>query len=392
MNALEMPGLRLGPMGGWLSAVGVLRALARADPDATLWWDGPVPVLATAVAAPERELSDRMAFPAVVTPWQSGGGWGAKDVGAARRLDQLRRSADPRLAGLRAAVEAADRVLARLGPGVDKATLVRELRGWLPEAALPWLDVAVPLHDDPPGSPVVGLSPLAGTGGNDGRWDISTNLHAAALALAGDSATARIRSRGWLGDLLDGGQDEPLVEMSGGPHWPQMDTGHKLPLLNPWAMVLTVEGLCAFGDRRVAEVNQRRHPWTTSGVDEPAVAGEPNLGEVWLPVWRRPATMPEVVTLLGGDVPRWRGRHPYFPAGMYGALNGGGHWPAGCGAARYGLVRRRGRNHEAALLDLVLPAVVEPDPAGQVAVLAGWLAGVADTHERAIAQRDGGGS
>jgi CRISPR-associated protein Csx17 len=354
-----MPGLAAGEMGAWLAAAGILRMTARADAAAGLYWDGPVPCLVTGSQFPLSHIADQAGFTPVVTAWQAGGGWGAKDKTPRERIAALRGSRSPRLAAYRAAIVAADRVLAA-HPDSDKLTLVRELRNWLPDEALPWLDAAVPLrseHGDP-GTLTVGFAPLAGTGGNDGRWDLSTTCAAAVLALDPDrdSGPAAGRRRAWLDDLAGGTESTGLLEMSSGPYWPAAAAAG---LANPWAVVLMAEGLCVFGDGGHIGVFEDRHqPWTASlGPD----AAEPGWGEAWLPMWDQPMTMSEVRVVLAGPLPSWRGRPAATAAGMYASLRSAG-WPAGItGYTRYGLVRRRGLAHVAVPLDVVTPQALPPE-------------------------------
>lgn len=393
MTELPMPGLHLGPMGAWLAAVGILRVLHRADPDAQLWWEDLVPVVGTSLGVPEREIADRMVFSPVVTCWQSGGGWGDKDQQPVLRLEMLRQAESPRLRRMRETIVAADSVVSRVA-GRDKTTVVRELRNWLPEPALPWLDVAVPLRDDPQVNAVtVGWAPLAGTGGNDGRWDLSTNYHAAILALAPEAATDPaevatdqkvVHRRGLLADLLEGTQYQPLEQMSGGPYWPQ-PAGAK-PLLNPWAMVLSTEGLLAFGDQLLRVVHDRHQPWTTAVMAAPTLPDEPGRGEVWLPLWAVPMTLPEVQLILAGPWPQWRSRPARRPAEMYAALHHGGFPPGVTGVARFGLARRHGRLHHAVPLDIMAPQL--PPPRMLTAAQAAAKAGVAESTWTSYVARD----
>lgn len=380
-----MLGLSVGPMGAWLSAVGALRMLSRADPAAALHWEDATPVLSSARTAPLRDIADRVPITPVITPWQSGGGWGAKDKRSADRLATLRSSVireSSRLNPLRRAIEAADAVIARHG-SLGKDELARILRNHLPDEALPWLDVAVPLRSEPgaPGTLTVAWAPLAGTGGNDGRWDLSANYHAAILALALDeephpdiSASVRRaeRRRGVLDDLLNGTEYEPLAELSSGPYWPAATVSG---LANPWALILTAEGLCAFGDQRMPEYGQRTQGWTASA--GPEMGEEHAWGEAWLPMWGEPMTVPEVRVILAGPWPRWRGRPAVRPADMYAALRARG-WPPGVtGFARYGLARRHGRSHVAVPLDMITPERIPPE-APLDAGLAAARAGVAE--------------
>jgi CRISPR-associated protein Csx17 len=364
VTALEMPGLAAGPMGNWLAAVGALRAQSRLDAAARLHWgpDG-VPVLSTMRPAPARDLADRAAITPVITPWQSGGGWGPKDVTPAQRLSVLRSSRSPRLEAMRRSVRVADEVMQRHG-GEGKDALVLRLRNNLPDEAIPWLDVAVPLRAGASGLLEAAPAPLAGSGGNDARWDLSSNYHAAILALrlecepepSGATADPAVaRRRGLLHDLLDGTEHQPLLELSLGPYWEASEPR----LANPWALVLAAEGLCAFGDAPVREQWQRAQPWTTAA--GPEHDREPGWGEAWLPLWGQPMTMGEAALVLGGPAPRWRGRAALTPAQMYASLRTLG-WPRGItGYLRYALAQRRGHGHVAALLDAVMPEALPPE-------------------------------
>jgi len=391
MTDLEMPGLSAGPMGAWLAAVGVLRMQSRRDPGATLHWDGLVPVLTTASAVPVRDIADRVPFTPVITPWQSGGGWGPKDKAPRDRLASLRATRSPRLDALRRSVAVADDLTGRRSGGTGKDDLVRLLRGALPADALPWLDVAVPLRSLPgqPGVTAAGPAPLAGSGGNDARWDVSANYHAGLLALApdrepgpdgatGDPVVAR--RRGWLHDLIDGTQDQPLADMSLGPYWPGM-----AGLANPWAIVLAAEGLCAFGDSPRREHGAAHQPWTTAaGPESDREAGH---GEAWLPMWGEPVTMAEAALILGGTQPRWRGKGARTPAQMYASLRSCG-WPPGVtGYARYALAQRRGHGHVAAALDIVTPAAIPALTIVLTSAQAAEAAGVGESTFRAYVAR-----
>lgn len=392
MTALGMPGLTAGPMGNWLAAVGALRMLSRADPDARLCWDGEIPAITTALPAPERDIADRIAFAPVITPWQSGGGWGPKDKASAGRLVLLRASRSPRLAPMREAIAAADRVM-EASAGEGKAALVLLLRNSLPEAALPWPDAAVPLRPaDDPERFTVARAPLAGSGGNDARWDLSANYHAAILAIeperepgpGGSTADPAVaRRRGLLADLLQGTRHEPLIpDLSAGMYWPGATDAR---LVNPWALILLAEGLCAFGDSPVREFRPSPRPWTAS--PGPELAADAGSSEAWLPMWGEPMTMAEVSLLLGGPQPRWHAAPARTAANMYAALHAGA-WPPGVtGFARYGLAVRRGQGHVAVPLDMVTPASVPALTVVLTAARAADAAGIGESTWRGYVAR-----
>jgi CRISPR-associated protein Csx17 len=355
VSALD--GLAPGPMGAWLASVGLLRAASRLDASARLYWldtGRPVLTAGTDVIAAIADSAE-WRYQTAITPWQSGGGWGPKDKTPRDRITRLEDHRSPRLSLYRPAIQAADRVLHQ-HPGASKNDIVRHLRNWLPDEALPWLDAAVPLRSAVEGDRIlaVGWAPLAGTGGNDARWDISTNYHAALLDLEprGAQEEAGARRRRSLNDLLAGTENEPLAEMSAGLYWPG-----SAGLLNPWAMVLLVEGLCAFGDSgHIHPSGDSGQPWTAQA--GPDIAGEPGLGEAWLPMWTSPMSIGEVRVILATR-PQWRGRPAVRATDMYASMHTAG-WPGGVtGFLRYGITRRRGQAHAAVLLDAAFPASPE---------------------------------
>jgi CRISPR-associated protein Csx17 len=360
-------------MGSWLACVGLLRACSRIDPSARLRWleDG-LPILTsdtdviTAIAA-----SEEFRYTPVLTPWQSGGGWGAKDKAPRDRIALLKTAPSLRLDAYRQAIDVASQVL-RSHPGAGKDDIIRLLRNVLPEDALPWLDVAVPLRTPPDGKGALsaGWAPVAGTGGNDGRWDLSTTVHAALLDLEtrvkrADPADRRSRL---LADLIGGTENEPLMEASAGPYWPAARG-----LINPWALVLLAEGLCAWGDSgHVHPFGYPEQPWTAKA--GPGITGEANRGEAWLPLWESPMGITEVRQILATR-PSWRGKPATSATGMYGSMHSLG-WPRGItGFLRYGIARRRGLAFEAVLLDGALGAAPSEE---LTAAMAANRAGVAE--------------
>jgi hypothetical protein len=182
MTELALPGCRITPLGGYLAALGLLRAVTRLlDCEATGRWERQQFVLGSRCESLDElvdELLTRFEPEAIVSPWNAGSGFAenGKNVTAERALHTIRQSDDHRLARLKEAVHAGDRVVA-LGQGRgwggkgddlwDKARKREVLglcRNEFPDHALPWLDAAVALgQDDDPA-----YSRLLGTGGNFG--------------------------------------------------------------------------------------------------------------------------------------------------------------------------------------------------------------------------------
>lgn len=331
---IALTGCRTQPLGSYLQGLGVWRAVCRlADPGATACWRGGVLTLNTTLDADGLVtlLRDRFEPLPVVSPWNKGSGFAAngKSKEAERGLAAIRAADDPRLGPLRAAVLAADRVVATaraagLDPtGEDKPQVLALCRAMLPDAALPWLDAAVVLGQDRSGDAAVFYSRLLGTGGNFGRQDLQATYVQRTLTVLTDTR-ARPKVEGWLRDSLFGGESTPYLReavgqfdpgRAGGIQSSPAEDADKDGFANPWSFLLTVEGAVLF-----ASAATRRQGATSADAAVPFVvrpspvgygtstAGEAAHAEVWTPEWDRPATLPEISALLAEGRATWNSR------------------------------------------------------------------------------------
>ncbi len=315
MTTLVLDGLRATPLAGYLSSLGLLRAVSRlSDPEATGHWQRRRFVLGSHYGSVD-ELADdlytRFEPEAIVSPWNRGSGFSVTDKRptAKKAVQWVRDGDDPRLARLRAAVTAADEVAERghsLGwgnPGTDlwewrKNDVFRLCRNVFPDDALPWLDAAVTLgHDVDPA-----FSRLLGTGGNFGSQDLSvTYIQNVATVFSKRDAAA------WLASALDG-REVALPGALLGQYAPET-------IGNPWTFLLLVEGALLF-----ATAVARRHGAGHSHAALPfqvrgsaagfasAAEGERALAELWAPEWTQPATLAEIRHLLGEGRAEWNQR------------------------------------------------------------------------------------
>ena len=153
----------------------------QADPDTAAAWTPDGLAVTTTVDDIAPWLADSYIPTPVLSPWNSGSGFGAKDKEPLVRLNALRGHPSPRLARFQEAIRLAEGVAAdarakgwisdKAADG-DKRRVVQEFRNRCPDELLPWIDAAVVLTGDD-----VVFPPLLGTGGNDGRLDFSTNFH-----------------------------------------------------------------------------------------------------------------------------------------------------------------------------------------------------------------------
>ncbi|MBI4663600.1 MAG: type I-U CRISPR-associated protein Csx17, partial [Verrucomicrobia bacterium] len=164
-------------------------------------------------------------------------------------------------------------------------------------------------------SPAARLSfnPLFGTGGNAGKRD---------FAIGWGKATTAIKKppKGWkretlnadLAAFLRGGPGLCLADYNAGCWFgaanKAFNSGTARPFregqVSPWAMALACEAFGLFQGSTSRQLGSARRgtgafPFVTSGA-APTAAGEAgkNLGELWLPVWEQPMSLPEVVALF----------------------------------------------------------------------------------------------
>ncbi len=327
MSDHVLRGCRPMPLASYLKGLGVLRLVGeQADPGARGSWDGDTFRLRTTLDRSRLErffLHDYRPTP-IIAPWNGGSGFYPKDNRDA--LDAIVRSPVPRLAMYRAAIEGAGKLLAELGirekvAQEDKQALLEACRARLPDEALAWLDAAYLIAGGNAKYP-----PLLGTGGNDGRLDFTNNFMQRLLDVIDPSTGAP--SPGARELLAAALFDEPTELLTGGAigqFMPAAAGGANAsagfagdPRFNAWDFVLMLEGAATFAVaavRRFAHEsdNALAYPFSarSAGVgyasacsaDEPA-----SRGEIWMPLWGRPATAREVRSLLAEGRVRVAGR------------------------------------------------------------------------------------
>jgi CRISPR-associated protein Csx17 len=305
------------PLGRYLKALGILRLVSeQLDPLARgTWKDGTFCLTSTAdIEALVDFLVNRYVPTPLASPWNSGSGFGQKDPASSKAafgaLNFIAESDDPRLADYRDAIAAARRLAAR--PDwfdLDKEQQVALCRNEFPDAALDWLDTAVVLTSEHRAFP-----PLLGTGGNDGRFDFSSNYMQRLLELLGHEKRKRTQTS--ITELarfaLVEDTNVPLDEMAVGQFDPAgaggpaaVPFGPSRSIGNPWDFVLLLEGALLFASgaaRRLSSTNPHASvPFTVTATHAghpTATSDEQSRGELWAPLWSRPATLPEITQLL----------------------------------------------------------------------------------------------
>ncbi len=353
MTRHVITGLRPEPLSAYLAGLGLIRLLAeQADPTArAAWSDGGLTIEST-VHDIALWLVQQYAPTPVLSPWNEGSGFGAKDRTPRDTLTALLSDSSPRLALFRAAMRAASDVAeAYRAKGWAKERAVREFRNRCPDALLPWIDATVVLADRQAFFP-----PLLGTGGNDGRLDFSTNFHQRLLEVVDDTPKGRARSLAYARDLLTGAEVERLANApigqfdpagAGGPG--SSPFGAADSIVNPWAYVLLIEGALLFASGAVRRnqhaAGRAAMPFTVFASPDGSASGAANensRGEVWTPLWTQDFTLAEIRQLFGEARASWRGRPAQRAVEFYAATRTLGVTRGVDAFVRYGLQQRNG--------------------------------------------------
>ncbi|HET9970981.1 MAG TPA: type I-U CRISPR-associated protein Csx17 [Streptosporangiaceae bacterium] len=355
------PGLRPEPLASYLAGLGLIRVLGeQADPDAAAAWAADGLAVTTDVEDMAAWLAASYVPTPVLSPWNNGSGFGAKDKEPLVRLQALREHPSSRLAPFRGAIAIAEAVVRDVRDqswADDKKRVVLEFRNRCPEELLPWIDATVVLTGDGPVFP-----PLLGTGGNDGRLDFSTNFHQGLLDVI-DTPRSAAMAR----DLVNGTETEQLANApvgqfdpgsAGGPGSSKF--GSAATLVNPWGYVLLVEGALLFASSAVRRnqfaAGRAAMPFTVSGSpdgSDSGAVGEESRGEVWAPLWSEDCTLPEIRQLFAEARASWRGRPARRASDFYAATRTLGVARGVSAFTRFGLQRRNGLAFAAVPLDRI---------------------------------------
>jgi len=275
----------------YLAGLGLVRVLHGLDqrPGATAtWWEGGC-LRMVSIIPPDAVMHYLLSMyrpSPVATPWNRGGGF-YKGRAALEAVDTIRQSAASRLEPLRSFLEVCDQAVAARGgeppAREDKSAFLQRLRDRAPDAALPWLDAAMPLGPDNEAH----FHALLGTGGNDARIDFGVRyLQMVAAVISPETGEPTERSELQLGALL-GGRFAPGANVSAKSGY----LGELEGQTNPWAFVLAMEGALVLAGASVVHrlaVEPRgpsRGAWVVEGDEGPVVLG---------PLWRIPSAWPAI--------------------------------------------------------------------------------------------------
>lgn len=364
-----VPGARGRSLANSLAGLGLVKVLAeQAHLSLSCCYTPDGLVIETAVEDVASWLVEKYRPTPVLSPWNEGSGFGAKDKAPKDALSALLALPSPRLDDFRRSYDVVSLVAVRARQeGWGKPKIIREVRDRCPDEMLPWLDAAVIALD----GNNLAFPPLLGTGGNDGRLDFSTNFHQRLLDVLQTSEPAPSRSLSLAHDWLNATSTEPLVKGAVGQFDPgAAGTPNSSPygsadsVVNPWIFVLMVEGTTLFGAapaRRLAEQikasPRAAMTFTTFGSPFGSSAGtssEDSRGEVWFPWWDRLLSYDDIRLLFSEGRAVWRGRTATQSGDMYLAAASQGVSMGVAGFDRYTLVKRNGLAFSAVFADSIV--------------------------------------
>ncbi|PZR08262.1 MAG: type I-U CRISPR-associated protein Csx17 [Archangium gephyra] len=214
----------------------------------------------------------------------------------------------------RAIASIRSRVTARNAPNdADKARFIAQLRAWLPDDALQWVDAAAVISNDKST-----MMPLLGSGANEGPLDHAGRyvLSVVEMLLSNEQQTSRrLLESALFGTTATGlskqsvGQASPgsAGGFNTGPGFETKDMPN-----NPWAFVFFIEGsmtwVSGLASKQVGEASGYTFavsPFTVRHV----AAGYASAGraeddsrkvraEIWAPIWTRSATIAEITRFI----------------------------------------------------------------------------------------------
>lgn len=388
MSMLALDGLRADAPATHLAALGLLRAIDRHGQPARMAWRGGCAVLDSVfetIDALATWLAGHFAPVPIVAPWQTGGCY--RDATKSPRAHQLpleeaaRRAAPgSRLTAYRAVFEALDRdVLPQFGTSLGgltpakplKREIIKACRAWLPDEAVPFIDLAAVLPDDD-GEPVYG-SALGATGGMDGNKAIDTRYIRAltVLGIHEDTGEDREAAAEWARSLLSGVAARPLPGLPDG----LLDAGSSDEIdgipgkvafaSNPWQTVLALEGMLLLA----GSIHTRdgrgdaAFPWT---VRTSARQDQEGVVDLYLPEWEGWRDAAAVAELHARGRLRAGARHAFDVAAVSAAVRAAGPQLGVRRFQEFRLTKRRGGQPNLTALG----ALVVPDHASDETLLA----------------------
>lgn len=325
MTSVPLPGCTAETLMDYLKALAVLRLVSQhpdGDSEARGYWrDGQFVLQSTFDQDALRGFFlEKYAPTPILAPWGARSGFfdGGSEKSAREALDTIMGAEDVRLVPIKRGIREVRELLKRLGldqkaEEEEKLRLLAACRAQLGDQVLCWLDACYVLTGAGRKFP-----PLLGTGGNEGSGSYVSGFAQQVVAcliernhdLALDTALFGTPTQRAIGGQVPGHFSPGTL---GGANASQGFSGQVTT--NRWDYLLCIEGTCLWASsvaRRCGQVGRSvaAFPFTVnvSGTGAGSLSStdatkpkeaKRDVAEMWLPLWSRPASISEIIALLG---------------------------------------------------------------------------------------------
>lgn len=330
-NEIKLVGCVPDPLLSNLKALGIFRIVAeQVDPHVRAYWKNNNFILQTEMTKEDLVtffLEKYLPTP-IVSPWNNGGGFYDKD---AKSMDAIINTKSNRMKEYQDVIKKTKAIISTIIPeyldfpiqlknakndkeikkivkeiktitNEKKDKILRQCRNMLDDKIIQWFDAAYVTATQKPS-----YGPILGTGGNDGRFEISENFMnwISELLIKNDLKRSVYSKREALLKNSLFAEYAYLEDSSFAYFHPGRYIGpaicgddKKYSILNPWDFVLTIEGTMLFAGSISKRSNSKRaaFPFTTysSTAGYYTACKENTRGEIWIPLWDHPATYQEI--------------------------------------------------------------------------------------------------
>jgi CRISPR-associated protein Csx17 len=318
---IDLKGCRTEPLASYLKALGVFRLVAeQKDPNVTGWWIDDAFRIETTFSSSDIEafLLKEYSPTSILSPWNNGSGFFKLD----KEINWIMVNRDKRFDIYRDDIERIFRAISdkeikkakdekegknkgkTKKEGGNKDITIRWCRNNLSESAVEWIDAVCVIGNK------IQYAPLLGSGGNDGRLELSlVFIRALESTFEGFTSTEQgellrhalygLAPNTAAGSKLKSGFYDP--ERVGGINqlsMPDQEAKDVTPV-NPWDIILMFEGLIMLSGGLTKRSGKAlsAFPFTVESVPTggETVAEDAAKGnEIWAPIWVEHATYDEI--------------------------------------------------------------------------------------------------
>ena len=325
MNPIPLEGCTPEPLMNYLKALGVLKIVVEQDfdPSARAFWENGIFHLHTHLTKEQLldAFAERYQPSPILSPWNGAAGFQKKKGADVEAVKEAATTNDPRFERIKNAVGDVRTIFASANAAHDKNDLILNLRNRLPDEVTSWIDACGSYDGNK-----CQFAPFLGTGGNIGNMELSIN-YLKNLSLIFVEKKYRQNCLPWLRSSLFATNEERNIQSSvsqfapgrvGGANATQGTEGKSL--INPWDFILMIEGSLFLTSSTSKKLSSQRtaksaFPFT---VDVAAVGSstltlsdldnQKGRGEIWMPLWERPASRGELKSLFAEGRAELRGR------------------------------------------------------------------------------------